>query len=65
MFRVVTKSFSYTGGQRRRTTECGPWQPHEQWATDWANYLRSTGNYERVEIESNVIDKTAGNGFTR
>lgn len=53
MYRVVTKSMYFTAGQRRRLIHTGPWQPQEQWARKWADYLRSTGLYDAVEIESN------------
>lgn len=42
------------GAQRRRTIHKGPWQPHREWALRWAEYLRATGLYDTVEIESNL-----------
>lgn len=52
MFRVVTKRLVPKDGQIRRDTQWGPWQPHEEPARRWAEYLRHTGRYERVEVES-------------
>lgn len=52
MFRVVTKRLIPKDGQVRRETQCGPWQPDEEPVQRWAQYLRHTGRYERVEIES-------------
>ena len=54
MYRVVTKTLRYQNSDWRRHVETGPWQPHHQWAADWAQYLESTQRYDRVEIESNV-----------
>ncbi len=54
MYRVVTKTLRYQNGQWRRVVETGPWQPYHQWATRWADYLKSTHNYDVVEVQSNV-----------
>jgi hypothetical protein len=39
-------------GEVRRDVQAGPWQPCEAPVQRWAEYLRSTGFYDRVEIES-------------
>jgi hypothetical protein len=54
MYRVVTKSRHMQGGRMKWSIDAGPWQPLEQWARQWADYLGSTGFYDRVEVESNV-----------
>jgi hypothetical protein len=59
MYRVVTKTLRYQNGQWRRQVESGPWQPHHQWATTWAEYLKSTHHYDVVEIQSNVPGQSA------
>lgn len=53
MYRVVTKSMMIVGRQRRRCIQKGPWQPVEDWAHQWAEFLRSTGLYDAVVVESN------------
>lgn len=52
MYRVVTKRLMVKDGQIRRDTQFGPWQPSEEPVKRWADYLRHTGFYERVQIES-------------
>lgn len=52
MFRVVTQRRIPRDGQIRRDVQTGPWQPSEEPVQRWANYLRSTGHYDRVEIQS-------------
>ncbi len=54
MYRVVSKTMHIHGAQRRRTIHKGPWQPRREWALQWAEYLRSTGLYDTIEIESNL-----------
>jgi hypothetical protein len=61
MFRVVTKSFELVRGQRRRAIQPGPWQPERVLAEKWADYLRATGRYDSIEIESNISGKTPAN----
>ena len=53
MYRVVSKTLHIQGGQRRRTIHKGPWQPVQEWAEQWAKYLRGTGLYDTVLVESN------------
>ena len=53
MYRVVTKSLHWRDGQVRRKIDRGPWQPREKMAANWADYLRSTGIYDTVVVESN------------
>ena len=52
MFRVVTQRRVSRDGQVRRDVQTGPWQPSEDPVHRWAEYLRSTGNYDRVEVQS-------------
>lgn len=52
MFRVVTKRRMAKNGGVRRDVQAGPWQPQEEPVQRWAAYLRSTGFYDCVEIES-------------
>lgn len=52
MFRVVTKQRMAKNGEVRRDVQAGPWQPYEEPVQRWAEYLRSTGYYDCVEIES-------------
>lgn len=52
MFRVVTKQRMAKNGEVRRDVQAGPWQPSEESVRRWAEYLRSTGYYDCVEIES-------------
>jgi hypothetical protein len=52
--------------QAGRMTWCidtGPWQPLEQWARQWADYLSSTGFYDRVEVESTVKGSPSDAGY--
>lgn len=52
MYRVVTKRRLPKNGEIRRDVQPGPWQPQEEPVQQWAAYLRSTGFYDSVEIES-------------
>ncbi len=52
MFRVVTQRRVSRDGQVRRDVQLGPWQPSEEPVYRWAEYLRNTGNYDRVEVQS-------------
>lgn len=52
MYRVVTKRRMAKNGEVRRDVQAGPWQPLEEPVQRWAEYLKSTGFYDRVEIES-------------
>jgi hypothetical protein len=58
MFRVVTKSMRWHGNQRLRAVHNDPWHPDEDKAVRWAQYLESTGNYDWVEVESNLSNHT-------
>ena len=52
MFRVVTQRRISRDGQVRRDVQTGPWQPSEEPVRRWAEYLRNTGNYDRVDVQS-------------
>ena len=58
MYRVISKTLHIQDGQRRRTIHKGPWQPVQEWAEQWALYLRSTGLYDTVLVESNRQNAT-------
>ena len=53
MYRVVTKSMVIRNGSRRRQIDLGPWQPSEELARSWAQYLEATGRYDTVVVQSN------------
>jgi septal ring-binding cell division protein DamX len=53
MHRVVTKAMVTQNGIRKREIDEGPWQPSEALANNWAQYLRSTGRYDSVTVQSN------------
>jgi hypothetical protein len=53
MYRVVTKTMVILDRVRRRETDNGPWQPLEETAQSWAQYLRATGRYDSVTVHSN------------
>ena len=53
MHRVVTKAMVTQNGIRKRQIDLGPWQPSEQHARRWAQYLESTGRYDSVTVQSN------------
>lgn len=63
MYRVVTKTLHWRDGQVRRKVDAGPWHPKEQPARTWADYLRSTGIYDTVLIESNGGSRHEGDDF--
>jgi hypothetical protein len=58
MYRVVTKSMQARGKQRSRCIHNGPWHPDESKAMQWAQYLKSTGFYDHVEVESNLSSQS-------
>lgn len=53
MHRVVTKTMVTQNGIRKRDIDLGPWQPSEETAHSWAQFLRSTGRYDSVTVQSN------------
>jgi hypothetical protein len=53
MHRVITKVMDTQNGVRKRFIDLGPWQPSEDTARRWADYLQSTGRYDSVTIQSN------------
>jgi hypothetical protein len=53
MHRVVTKAMIYQNGIRKREIDEGPWQPSEDVAKSWAQYLKGTGRYDSVTVQSN------------
>lgn len=53
MYRVVTKAMVFQNGVRRRQIDLGPWQPMEESARRWADYLKATGHYDEVTVQSN------------
>lgn len=53
MYRVVTKTMVNLNGARKREIDLGPWQPSEETAQSWAQYLRTTGLYDTVTVQSN------------
>jgi hypothetical protein len=53
MYRVVTKSMVIHHKLRKRQIDLGPWQPSEDTAKSWAQYLKTTGLYDSVVVESN------------
>lgn len=53
MYRVVTKSMVTQSGIRKRQIDLGPWQPYEETARSWAQYLTATGRYDSVTVQSN------------
>ncbi len=56
MFRVITKSLVVRPDGRRRQVDKGPWQPTEERARAWADFLLATGLYETVVVQSNGQD---------
>lgn len=54
MYRVVTKTLRYHNGEWRRQIDPGPWQPSQQQAQSWADYLRSTQIYDVVEVQAST-----------
>ncbi len=52
MYRVVTKQRVPKNGEFRRDVQAGPWQPQEEPVQRWAEYLKGTGFYDCVEVES-------------
>lgn len=59
MYRVVTKTMVILDRVRRREIDLGPWQPSEETAQSWAQYLRSTGRYDSVTVHSNGQSQTS------
>jgi hypothetical protein len=53
MYRVVTKTMVTQNGIRKRQIDLGPWQEVEALATNWAQFLEATGQYDSVEVQSN------------
>lgn len=53
MYRVVTKTMVIHHKVRKRQIDMGPWQPYEETARSWAQYLESTGLYDSVVVQSN------------
>lgn len=53
MYRVVTKTMVTLNGVRKREIDLGPWQPSEETAQNWAQYLRAIGRYDTVTVQSN------------
>lgn len=53
MYRVVTKTMAVQDGSRKRVIDLGPWQPSEELARSWAQYLQATGRYDSVSVQSN------------
>lgn len=53
MYRVVTKTMVILDRVRKREIDLGPWQPSEETAQSWAQYLRATGRYDSVTVQSN------------
>ena len=53
MFRVVTIAMVTQNGIRNRQIDLGPWQPQEESARRWADYLEATGHYDTVTVQSN------------
>ena len=45
MFRVITQSLVVRPDGRKRQVDKGPWQPSEEKARSWADYLKATGLY--------------------
>ncbi len=58
MYRVVTKKRQMEGDECRAAIEPGPWQPHAEWAEHWAQFLRSTGLYYDVLVESSTENRS-------
>jgi hypothetical protein len=52
MHRVVTKTMVTQNGIRKREIDEGPWQPSEELARNWAQYLKATGRYDSVTVQS-------------
>ena len=44
-------------GIRKREIDLGPWQPNEETARSWAQYLTATGRYDSVTVQSNGQSK--------
>jgi hypothetical protein len=57
MYRVITKTLVIQHKGRVRVIDLGPWQPTENIAQKWAQYLETTGLYDSVTIQSNGQDK--------
>ena len=62
MYRVVTKAMVYQNGVRKRQIDLGPWQPLEESARRWANYLEATGHYDTVTVQSNGQSSSDSHG---
>ena len=58
MYRVVTKSTPRARDQQRICVDTGPWHADEKCALKWAGFLRETGYYYAVYVESSKRDKT-------
>jgi hypothetical protein len=52
MHRVVTKTMVTQNGIRKREIDLGPWQPSEELARNWAQYLKATGRYDSVTVQT-------------
>jgi hypothetical protein len=46
-------------GIRKRQIDLGPWQPSEETARSWAQYLTATGRYDSVTVQSNGQSQAA------
>lgn len=57
MYRVVTKTMVTHSGIRKREIDLGPWQPSEEMARNWAQFLQATGRYDSVTVQSNGQSK--------
>lgn len=65
MYRVVTVQYMPTGLVRKRVVSKGPLHPDREYANRWAEYLRSTGCYYEVRVESNQSAASADMGQRR
>jgi len=52
MYRVVTVRYLRQGTGRKRVISKGPLHPDIDRANRWANYLRRSGDYHDVRVES-------------
>jgi hypothetical protein len=59
MYRVVTNTVSVCNRGRIRQVDLGPWLPSMAEANRWADYLRLTGLYDAVSVQSNGVNGVA------
>ena len=52
MFCVVTVRYLNCGTGRKRIVSRGPLHPSENWAIQWAEYLRNVGLFHDVRVEN-------------